>query len=201
MNSEINTGRIINTKENINLRCRLNSSEEHTWHSSQGQLNLLVDLIHNLYITWGKRQDELDIKFDKLYKDHKEIEENFSLLQNKINLVLQKLEEGKTEQNKYCQNSDYIKEEVSLIYKKLDSKKVIIEQKDIKIQEEDSKTLIEQNNTILQLLAQILEKVNTESTGKELVLTSTGIVSSTTSINSDKWNYLKVYAEETNPSK
>lgn len=201
LNSEINTGKIINTKENINIRCRLNSSEEHTWHSSQGQLNLLVDLIHNLYITWGKRQDELDIKLDKLYKDHKEIEENISLIQNKINLTLQKLEEGKAEQIKYCQNSDYIKEEVSLIYKKLESKKVIIEQKDIKIQEEESKVLIEQNNRIVQLLTQILEKVNTETAGKELVLSSAGIVCSTTSINSDKWTYLKVFAEEINPSK
>ena len=129
LNSEINTRKIINTKENINIRCRLNSPEEHTWHSSQGQLNLLVNLIHNLYITWGKRQDELDIKLDKLYKNHKEIEENISLIQNKINLTLQKLEEGKAEQIKYYQNSDYIKEEVSLIYKKLESKKVIIEQK------------------------------------------------------------------------
>lgn len=197
----MNTGKVINTKENINIRCKFNSSEEHIWHSSQGQLNLLVDLIHNFYITWGKRQDELDIKLDKLYKDHKEIEEQNSLLKNKINLVLQKLDEGKIEQNKYCQKSDYIKEEVSLIYKKLDSKRVIIEQKDIKLQEEDSKVLIEQNNKILQLLTQILEKVNTESIGKEIVLSSAGIVSSTTALNSDKWTYLKVSAEETSPSR
>lgn len=197
----MNTGKTINIKENINIRCKFNSSEEHIWHSSQGQLNLLVDLIHNFYITWGKRQEELDIKLDKIYKEHKEIEEQNSLLKNKINLVLQKIDEGKIEQNKYCQNSDYIKEEVSLIYKKLDSKRVIIEQKDIKLQEEDSNILIEQNNKILQLLTQILEKINTESIGKELVLSSAGIVSPTKTLNSDKWTYLKVFAEETSPSR
>ena len=88
-----------------------------------------------------------------------------------------------------------------MIYKKLDSKRVIIEQNDIKLQEEDSKVLIEQNNKILQLLTQILEKVNTESIGKELVLSSAGIVSSTAALNSDKWTYLKVSAEETSPSR
>ena len=201
LNLEVNTGKIISTKENINIRCRFNSSEEHTWHSSHSQLNLLVDLVHNLYITWGKRQDDLDIKLERLYKEHKQIEEDFSLLQNNLNLVLQILEERKVEQNKYCQNSDYIKEEVSLLRKKIESKRVATELEDIKLQEEDSKAIIRQNNTILQLLTQIQEKINTESTGKELVLASTGIVSSTISINSDKWTYLKVSAEEINPSR
>ena len=102
MNLEVNTGKIINTKENINIRCRFNSSEEHIWHSSHSQLNLLVDLVHNLYITWGKRQEDLEVKFERLYKEHKQIEEDFSLLQNNLNLVLQTLEERKSEQNKYC---------------------------------------------------------------------------------------------------
>ena len=85
--------------------------------------------------------------------------------------------------------------------KKIESKRVATELEDIKLQEEDSKAIIRQNNTILQLLTQIQEKINTESTGKELVLASTGIVSSTISINSDKWTYLKVSAEEINPSR
>lgn len=165
LNLEINTGKLINTKENINIRCRINSSEEHIWHSSQGQLNLLVDLVHNLYITWGKRQDDLDTKLERLYKEHRQIEEKYSSIHNKLNLALQILEEGKTEQHKYCQNSDYIKEEVSLLHKKLDFKRIVREQ------EESS-----------------------------LVLASAGIVSSTIAINSDKWNYLKVSAEETNLS-
>ena len=201
MNLEVNTGKIINTKENINIRCRFNSSEEHIWHSSHSQLNLLVDLVYNLYITWRRRQDDLDIKLERLYKEHKQIEEDFSLLQNKLNLVLQTLEERKSEQNKYCQNSDYIKEEVSLIHKKIDSRRVSEEQKEIKLQEEDSKVIISQNNTILQLLKQIQERINAESTGKELVLASTGIFSSNIGINSDKWTYLKVSAEETNHSR
>jgi len=201
LNLEVNSGKLINTKENTHIRCRFNSSEEHSWHSSQSQLNLLVDLIHNLYITWGKRQDDLDIKLERLYKEHKKIEEDFSFLQNNLNLILQVLEERKSEHYKYCQNSDYIKEEVSLIHKKIDSKRVTIDQKDNKLQEEDSKIIIRQNNTIIQLLTRIQEKIDTESTGKEIVLASTGIVSSNISINSDKWTYLKVHAEETNPSR
>ena len=88
-----------------------------------------------------------------------------------------------------------------MIHKKIDSRRVSGEQKEIKLQEEDSKVIISQNNTILQLLKQIQERINIESTGKELVLASAGIVSSNTSINSDKWTYLKVSAEETNPSR
>lgn len=201
MNSEINTGKIINTRENINIRCRLNSSEEHIWHGTNSQLNLLVDLVHNLYITWGKRQDDLDLKFEELYKEHKQITEEFSLLQNKLICVLQKLEERKVDHYKYCQNSDYIKEEVSLIHKKLDSKRIVADQKEQISQEEDFKIIIKQNNAILQTITQIQEKVNNNNTGKELVLASTGIISSNISINSDKWNYLKVFAEEINPSK
>ena len=30
LNLEVNTGKTVNTKENINIRCRVNSSEEHT---------------------------------------------------------------------------------------------------------------------------------------------------------------------------
>lgn len=130
MNSEINTGKIINTRENINIRCRLNSSEEHIWHGTNSQLNLLVDLVHNLYITWEKRQDDLDLKFEGLYKEHKQITEEFSLLQNNLICVLQKLEERKVDHHKYYQNSDYIKEEVSLIHKKLDSKRIVTDQKE-----------------------------------------------------------------------
>jgi arginine decarboxylase-like protein len=45
LNLEIFTGKSINTKEIIKIRYRLNSTEEHSWHSSNGQLNLIVDLI------------------------------------------------------------------------------------------------------------------------------------------------------------
>jgi metallophosphoesterase superfamily enzyme len=64
---------------------------------------------------------------------------------------------------------------------------------------EDSRIIIRQNNTILQLLVQILEKLNSEK-NKELVLPSSGVLASTNSINSDKWIYLKASQEETKPS-
>ena len=40
---------------------------------------------------------------------------------------------------------------------------------------EDSKILIRQNNTILQLLVQILEKLKSVQSNKEIVLASSGI--------------------------
>ena len=65
---------------------------------------------------------------------------------------------------------------------------------------EDSRIIIRQNNTILQLLVQILEKLNTKRGNNELILSSSGIVSSSNNINSEKWNYLKASLEETRPS-
>lgn len=65
---------------------------------------------------------------------------------------------------------------------------------------EDSKIIIRQNNTILQLLIQVLQKLNAEQHNKDIVLASTGIVASSYSINSEKWTYLKVSSEETKPS-
>lgn len=65
---------------------------------------------------------------------------------------------------------------------------------------EDSKVIIRQNNTILQLLVQILNKLNTETSNKEIVLASSGIVASTRALNSEKWIYLKALSEETKDS-
>lgn len=65
---------------------------------------------------------------------------------------------------------------------------------------EDSKVLIRQNNTILQLLVQILNKLNTEKGGQEIVLASSGIVATTRAINSEKWTYLKALSDETKDS-
>jgi archaellum component FlaC len=123
LNLEVSTGKTINTKENINIRCRLNSSKEHSWHSSNSQLNLIVDLVQNFYINWGKRQDDLEIKFERLYKDYRQLEEQYTLVSNKINVALQFLEENKAKQYKYNQNSDYIKEEVARLYQQIDSLK------------------------------------------------------------------------------
>jgi len=121
LNLEVNTGKTVNTKENINIRCRLNSSEEHTWHTSHGQINLIVDLIHNFYISWGKRQDDLELKFDRLQKEHKHLEEQYSATNNKLDLALQILEESKVSLGKISQNSDYIKKDITFLYKKTDN--------------------------------------------------------------------------------
>lgn len=65
---------------------------------------------------------------------------------------------------------------------------------------EDSRIIIRQNNTILQLLVQVLEKLNSVQNNKELILASSGIVSSSRAINSEKWTYLKVSSEEVKQS-
>ena len=121
LNLEVNTGKTVNTKENINIRCRLNSSEEHTWHTSHRQINLIVDLIHNFYISWGKRQDDLELKFDRLQKEHKHLEEQYSATNNKLELALQILEESKVSLGRISQNSDYIKKDITYLYKKTDN--------------------------------------------------------------------------------
>jgi len=95
LNLEVNIGKTVTTKENINIRCRLNSSKEHIWHTSHGQINLIVDLIHNFYISWGKRQDDLELKFDRLQKEHKLLEEQYLATNNKLELALQILEGSK----------------------------------------------------------------------------------------------------------
>ena len=66
-----------------------------TWHTSHNQLNLIVNLINNSYISWGKRQDELDQKFETLNKEYQRTNNKISELDNKINLSLQSLETNK----------------------------------------------------------------------------------------------------------
>jgi hypothetical protein len=65
---------------------------------------------------------------------------------------------------------------------------------------EDSKIIIRQNNTILQLLIQILDKLNSEQSNKDIVLASSEIIASPRNINSEKWTYLKASLEETETS-
>ena len=117
LNLEVNTGKVIKTIDNIDIRCRINFSEEHTWHTTNSQLNLVVDLIYNLLISWGKRQDILDQKFANLFQEYQKLVERCSGLNSKIDLVLRKLEEAKLRQNSICKNNDYIKEEVLSIGK------------------------------------------------------------------------------------
>ena len=50
---------------------------------------------------------------------------------------------------------------------------------------EDSKIIIRQNNTILHLLIQVLDKLNSVQSNKEIVLSSSGIVASSRNINSE----------------
>src|SRR3954465_10499550 len=65
---------------------------------------------------------------------------------------------------------------------------------------EDSKIIIRQNNTILQLLIQVLDKLDSTQNNKYIVLASSGIVAASRNINSEKWTYLKVSLEETKTS-
>lgn len=62
---------------------------------------------------------------------------------------------------------------------------------------EDSKVIIRQNNTIIQLLIQVLDKLKSVQSNKEIVLSSSGIVASTRNINSEKWTYLNSSLDET----
>jgi hypothetical protein len=75
----------------------------------------VVDLIYNFYISWGKRQDILDQKFEGLFKEYQKLADKCSGLNSKIDIILHKLEEAKTRQNIICKNNDYIKEEVLTI--------------------------------------------------------------------------------------
>ena len=76
-------------------------------------------MIYNFFISWGKRQDLLDQKFESLSREYQKLVEKFSVLNNKINLALHKLEEAKSRQNTVCKNNDYIKEEVLSIEKNI----------------------------------------------------------------------------------
>jgi hypothetical protein len=66
---------------------------------------------------------------------------------------------------------------------------------------EDSKIIIKQNNTIIQLLIQALDKLNSVQNNKEIVLSSSGLVTSSRYINSEKWTYLKASIEEIETSR
>ena len=88
-------------------------------------------MIHNFYISWGKRQDELELKFDRLQKEHKHLEEQYSATNNTLELALQTLEESKVSLGRISQNSDYIKKEITYLYKNLDSINIAEHNKEI----------------------------------------------------------------------
>ena len=43
----------------------------------------------------GKRQDDLELKFERLQKEHKHLEEQYLVANKKLKLALQALEESK----------------------------------------------------------------------------------------------------------
>ena len=79
-NLEANIGKVITTKDNLNIRCRLNHIEDHSWHSNNSQLNLIVDLIYNFYINWDKKQEDLERRIEDLFKERKQSEERYLLV-------------------------------------------------------------------------------------------------------------------------
>jgi hypothetical protein len=161
LNLGVNTGKSVKTKDNLNIKCRINSSEEHIWHTSHGQVNLLVDLIHNFYITWGKRQDDLELKFESLQREHKQLKEQYLAINNKIDLALQALEESKTSLARSSQNTDYIKRDTTYLYKKFENTNIVEHNKEIVLSSakvvEDNRPL---NSDKWKYLKVILEETN-----------------------------------------
>jgi hypothetical protein len=75
------------------------------------------------------------------------------LLNNKLNLILNFLDESKAKQTLYNQNSEYIKEDVMMLTQRIDFLK---------------------------------GKLNTESVDNEIVLSSSGLVTTSRIINSER---------------
>jgi hypothetical protein len=80
------------------------------------------------------------------------------LLNNKLNLILNFLDESKEKQSLYNQNSEYIKEEVTRLTHSIDSLK---------------------------------GKMNAERVDKEIVISSSELVTTSRTINSERWTYLR----------
>ena len=108
---------------------------------------------------------------------------------------MQELKYNKVEQGKVSQNSDYIKKAFSLLYKRVEVQHNIIEGKKVDELKEVKKLVKEVQNIV-----ENLGKVKCDESGKELVLLSSGIVSSTRAINSERWKYLQVLPGETENS-
>jgi len=189
LNLEVSQGKTVFTKENINIKCRINPSEDHNWHTSNSQLNLIVDLIYNFFVTWGRRQDDINFKVESLHKEH---QEQYHLIDSKLDLLLHKIEEVKGEQNTVCRNSDYIKEEATTVRDSLNSfLNNISTGKESLLISECSKT--EHIFEVKGLIEEIRDLILCDRS-KEIILSS-----STKNINSEKWKYLKA-SLETKPS-
>ncbi|CAD6226903.1 unnamed protein product [Miscanthus lutarioriparius] len=77
------------------------------------------------------RQDDLEIKFDRLQKEHKHLEEQYSATNNKLELSLLVLEESKVSLGRISLNSDYIKKDITYLYKKIDNINIVEHNKEI----------------------------------------------------------------------
>ena len=63
--------------------------------------------------------------------EHKHFEEQYSATNNKLELALQTLEESKVSLGRINQNSDYIKNEITCLYKNLDNINIAEHSKEI----------------------------------------------------------------------
>jgi predicted transcriptional regulator len=79
----------------------------------------------------GKRQDNLELKFESLQKEHKQLKEQYSATNNKLELALQALKESKVSLGRISQNCDYIKKDISYLYKKLEYINIVEHSKEI----------------------------------------------------------------------
>lgn len=106
-------------------------------------------MIYNFYISWGKRQDNLDQKFESLSKEYQKLADKYSGLNNKIDLALHKLEEAKARQNVLCKNNDYIKEEVLSIGRYLSKGKDSLPRTEARQDILDIKKLLQEVKTLI----------------------------------------------------
>ena len=83
-------------------------------------------------------------KFESLFREYQKHIEKYTLLNNKVDLVLHKLEEAKSRQNIVCKNNDYIKEELLSIGKNINKNK-------------DSTTSAETKQNILEIKSLVQE--------------------------------------------
>jgi hypothetical protein len=109
----------------------------------------------------------LEIKIENLYKEHKQLEEQYTLLNNKLNLILKFSDKSKAKQTWYNQNCEYIKEEVMRLAQRIDSLK---------------------------------GKPSIERFDMKIVISSSGLITTIRTINSERWTYLRVLSEKARDS-
>ena len=63
----------------------------------------------------------MEFKLENINKEYKQLTDQYIIINKNINLALRILEENKVQQNKSVQNCDYIKKEVDILYKRIES--------------------------------------------------------------------------------